>query len=61
MVDDAPPGTAPGAEDREVEFLICRNCATPCYVFEMDGGEIKEAQCLVCGNDQPSQFEVGDE
>ncbi len=49
------------AEDREVDFLICRNCHTPCYVFEMEMGRIQDAQCLVCGNDAPGQFMIGDD
>jgi len=55
------PPKRPLAEDREVDFLICRNCQTPCYVFEMDSGRIQDAQCLVCGNDSASQFTIGDE
>lgn len=51
----------PLAEDREVDFLICRNCHTPCYVFEMETGRIQEAQCLVCGNDAPAEFMIGDD
>ena len=48
-------------EDREIDYLICQNCATPSYVFEMDGGQITEALCLVCGNDEPSQFNRGED
>jgi hypothetical protein len=48
-------------EDREVDYLICGNCMTPCYIFEMEAGAIREAQCLVCGNDEPSQFTRGEE
>jgi hypothetical protein len=49
------------SEDREVDFLICRQCNTPCYVFDMEAGRISEAQCLVCGNDTPSEFTLGDD
>ncbi|MGE5278133.1 MAG: hypothetical protein ACM3SU_14135 [Acidobacteriota bacterium] len=49
------------AEDREVDYLICQTCTTPSYIFEMDGGRITEAQCLVCGNDEPSQFSPGED
>ncbi len=48
-------------EDREIDFLICQQCSTPCYIFEMERGEIREAQCLVCGNDDPKNFSIGDE
>jgi hypothetical protein len=33
-------------EDREVEYLMCSQCGTPCYVFEMEGDRIQEAMCL---------------
>jgi hypothetical protein len=49
------------AEDREVDYLICSQCSTPCYVFEMDGSRVVEAQCLVCGNDAISQFTLGED
>ena len=38
------------------EYLICLDCETPCYVFEWHDGEIKEALCEACGNDDPDQF-----
>jgi hypothetical protein len=44
-----------------VDYLICRQCNTPCYIFEMDGDRISEAQCLVCGNDSVGLFLVGEE
>ena len=60
MEQKRPP--KPGsAEDREVDYLICQNCMTPAYVFEMDGSRILEAQCLVCGNDEPAQFSRGED
>ena len=49
------------AEDREVEYLICQTCTTPCYIFEMEMGKVSEAQCLVCGNDDPTQFLLGED
>jgi len=55
------PPKRPLAEDRDVDFLICRNCQTPCYVFEMEAGRIQDAQCLVCGNDSANEFTIGDE
>ena len=48
-------------EDREIDFLVCEQCGTPCYIFEMEAGEIREAQCLVCGSDDPEMFSIGDE
>jgi hypothetical protein len=50
-----------GSEDREVDYLICKQCSTPCYIFEMDGVRIAEAQCLVCGIDEPTMFAIGEE
>ena len=38
------------------EYLICLDCETPCYVFEWQDGELKEALCEACGNDDPDQF-----
>lgn len=38
------------------EYLICIDCETPCYDFEVKAGEVVEALCVVCGNDQPDQF-----
>lgn len=38
------------------DYLICLECETPTYLFEWDAGRIKEAQCLMCGNDDTSQF-----
>jgi hypothetical protein len=49
------------AEDREVDYLICQTCLTPSYVFEMESGRVSEAQCLVCGNDEPAQFSMGED
>jgi hypothetical protein len=64
MSDDRPPPpsrkSAP-REDREVDYLICRNCSTPCYVFEVVDGRIMEATCLVCGNDSVNDFTLGED
>lgn len=40
----------------EPEFLICLDCETPCYTFEWVSGELTEATCVACGNDQIDQF-----
>ncbi len=58
---DKPPRKPPPKEEREVDYLICRQCNTPCYVFEMDKGKILEAQCMVCGNDDIFLFYLGEE
>ena len=60
-MERADPRLPKPSEDREVDYLICQTCMTPSYVFEMEGGRISEAQCLVCGNDEPAQFSPGEE
>jgi hypothetical protein len=60
-VPDIPPRKPPPEDEREVDYLICRQCGSPCYVFEMDKGKIQEAQCMVCGNDDILQFNIGEE
>ena len=49
-----------GEEDREIDYLICRECNTPCYIFETEGGRVQEALCQVCGNDLPARFSIGE-
>ena len=61
MVEPTRPRRPRPTEDREIDYLICNNCSTPCYVFEMDSGRITEAQCLVCGNDNAGMFAIGEE
>jgi len=55
-----PPPRKP-QEDREVDYLMCKQCGTPCYVFEMESGRVAEAMCLVCGNDEVRMFDIGEE
>ncbi|HSN85936.1 MAG TPA: hypothetical protein VL025_04215 [Thermoanaerobaculia bacterium] len=43
------------------EYVICLDCETPCYVFEWSDGELSEALCEACGNDEPDQFALPDE
>jgi translation initiation factor 2 beta subunit (eIF-2beta)/eIF-5 len=45
----------------EPEYLICLECESPAYVFEWREGRVLEAQCLVCGNDDPSNFATEEE
>ena len=51
----------PDEDERELDYLICRECNTPCYTFEMEKGTLTEAQCLVCGNDDLILFNIGEE
>jgi hypothetical protein len=56
-----PPKKKESIEDREIDYLMCSQCGTPCYVFEMDGSRVTEAMCLVCGNDEVRLFNIGEE
>jgi hypothetical protein len=56
-----PPKKTQSREDQEIEYLMCTQCGTPCYVFEVEGSRILEATCLVCGNDEVGMFNLGEE
>lgn len=43
------------------EYVMCLECESPCYDFEWDEGEVSEAFCEGCGNDDPTQFATEDE
>ena len=60
-VESKPPKKPTPADDREIEYLICQTCTTPSYIFEMEAGKVTEAQCLVCGNEDPTQFLLGED
>ena len=46
----------------DVDYLVCRTCDTPCYVFEMDDADrITSAFCQMFGNDDVAQFQVPSE
>jgi hypothetical protein len=60
-VPDKERPTAPPDEERDLDYLICRECNSPCYTFEMEKGKLTEAQCLVCGNEDLIQFNIGEE
>ena len=41
----------------EVEFVICSNCETPCYSFELDRkGNVANGFCALCGADEAKDF-----
>lgn len=45
----------------EVDYLVCSNCETPCYVFELDAsGKVASAFCQMCGNDDQTTFTIPD-
>jgi hypothetical protein len=60
VTDSKPPKPKP-SEDREIDYLMCTQCGTPCYVFEIEGEKVTEAICLVCGNDEVLLFNIGEE
>lgn len=43
------------------EYVICLNCETPCYDLEWKDGSLREALCLICGNDEVEQFATEEE
>ncbi|HKB69942.1 MAG TPA: hypothetical protein VKH46_03805 [Thermoanaerobaculia bacterium] len=48
------------SSDKEIDYLVCKECQTPCYVFETEGSRILEAQCSVCGNEDVLRFAIGE-
>ena len=38
------------------DYLLCCDCETPCYIFEWSEGEVVEALCEVCGNEEAATF-----
>ena len=58
MQEKKKPARPPDEEEREIEYLVCRLCDTPCYVFEMDRGRLLEALCMTCGNDDILLFQM---
>jgi hypothetical protein len=61
VTESKPPDRRRVTRDVEIDFLVCKQCNTPCYVFEMGQGAVADAQCLVCGNEDTSRFDIGDE
>jgi hypothetical protein len=47
-------------QERDVDYLICRECNTPCYIFEFESEQIQEALCQVCGNEDKTRFAIGE-
>ena len=38
------------------DYVVCLECETPCYMFEWADGQLTEALCGACGNDNTDQF-----
>ena len=46
-------------DDREIDYVTCIGCDTPCYIFDLDPqGKVISAVCTECGNDDPVEFVV---
>jgi hypothetical protein len=60
-VPDKRPRKPAPEDERDVDYLICRQCNSPCYDFEMTKGVISEVLCGACGNDDPALFNLGEE
>jgi hypothetical protein len=61
VAEPKPPKRRKPDEEREIDYLICRQCSTPSYIFDLEGANITEATCLVCGNDNTKMFGIGEE
>ena len=43
----------------EVDFIICNNCETPFYSFELDRKvNVANAFCTMCGADEGKDFRL---
>jgi hypothetical protein len=60
MPERKPPAPNP-EEEHDVEYLLCLECESPCYVFQMEKGRLREAYCGVCGNDDILRFRMTEE
>ena len=56
MPEEKPPARPNPEVEHDIEYLICRQCNTPCYDFQMDRGRVIEAFCSICGNDDVILF-----
>jgi len=46
----------------DIDYLTCKNCESPCYVFELDAHEkVANAFCQMCGNDSAGEFRKPDD
>lgn len=43
------------------DYLICCDCEVPCYVFEWNENEVREAICESCGNEEADTFLTEDQ
>ena len=60
MPEKETPGPPKPEADREIEYLVCGECSTPCYDFEMQKGRLIEALCAICGNEDILRFQLAE-
>jgi hypothetical protein len=54
-------GTKDAPMTEEFDYVVCMNCESPCYVFEIDAkGRVTSAYCQICANDDPAEFRPPD-
>ena len=56
--ESKPPGPSKPEDEREIEYLVCLDCNTPCYDFEMQKKRLVEALCTMCGNEDILRFQL---
>lgn len=44
--------------EKEPDYLECKLCESPCYIFDFKDGRILSAYCQVCGNDEVDEFRI---
>ena len=45
-----------GSKQSFYDYLICLECESPCYIFEFKAGELYEAFCEACANQDVDLF-----
>lgn len=43
------------------DYVLCLECDTPVYVFDYRDGQIKQAECPTCGNEELEHFALPEE
>jgi hypothetical protein len=56
--ESKPPDASKPEDEREIEYLVCLDCNTPCYDFEMQKKRLVEALCTMCGNEDTLRFQL---
>jgi len=49
-------------DQKSIDYLICKNCESPCYAYEVDDKlGVVDALCVICGNEDASEFQMDEE